>query len=196
MSPAKSGKHPLSTTVHSLCGSGCTSLILAQCLVLTFPGKSCDNPGWWLYHQSLGFWTHSTTLASGSFRESWIKPWVFLFYTLPVKVLLDGRVLWKDRWRTEWNIIPWSCHGGLGNSCDGPSQITFSLGFTCTPKKVKKPLVVSGCRCASAPAGVPDYWENPRKGRRKFSSLIFRAASMWRRITFDCLYHWLGKWEW
>lgn len=46
------------------------------------------------------------------------------------------------------------------------------------PKKVKKPLVVSGCRCASAPAGVPDYWENPRKGRRKFSSLIFRAASM------------------
>lgn len=47
------------------------------------------------------------------------------------------------------------------------------------PKKVKaKPLVVSGGRCASVPAGVLDYWENPRKGKRKFSSLIFRATSI------------------
>lgn len=40
---------------------GCTCLILAQCLLLAFPGKS------------LGFWTHSTTLASGSYRNSWKK---------------------------------------------------------------------------------------------------------------------------
>lgn len=39
-------------------------------------------------------------------------------------------------------------------------------------------LVVSGCRCENAPAGVLFYWESPRKNDgRKFSSLIFRAIS-------------------
>lgn len=38
----------------------------------------------------------------------------------------------------EWNIIPWSCHGGLENSYGDPSQISFSLGFTCTQKSERR----------------------------------------------------------